>query len=94
MATGKTKNSTDILIFTDGFSFSCTSFFIKNLQVSGAGIIVGYQARPDIDKFDFDASQSNSPVETFDISENVQNLKKLGNLIQMIKKIQEYLWNF
>ena len=78
LATGKTKNSTDILIFTDGFSFSCTSFFIKNLQVSGAGIIVGYQARPDIDKFDFDASQSNSGVETFDISENVQNLKKLG----------------
>ena len=78
LKTGKTKKPTDILVFTDGFSFSCTSVFIKGLQVHGHGIIVGFNARPDLDKSDFDASQSNSAVETFAISENAQNLKKLG----------------
>ena len=78
LKTGKTKKPTDILVFTDGYSFSCTSIFIKGLQVYGHGIIVGYNTRPGLDKSDFDASQSNSAVETFDISENVQNLRKLG----------------
>ena len=75
---GKTKKPTDILVFTDGYSFSCTSLFIKGLQTHGQGIIVGYNARPDLNKSDFDASQSNSAVGTFQISENVKNLKKLG----------------
>ena len=78
LKTGKTKKPTDILVFTDGYSFSCTSVFIKGLQVYGHGIIVGFNTRPGLDKSDFDASQSNSAVETFDISENVQNLRKLG----------------
>ena len=78
LKTGKTKKPTDILVFTDGYSFSCTSFFIKGLQIHGHAIIVGYNARPDLNKSDFDASQSNSCVETFDISENTQNLNKLG----------------
>ena len=78
LKTGKTKKPTDILVFTDGYSFSCTSVFIKGLQVHGHGIIVGFNTRPGLDKSDFDASQSNSAVETFDISENVQNLRKLG----------------
>ena len=78
LATRKTKKPTDILVFTDGYSFSCTSTFITGLQTHGHGIIVGYNARPDLNKSDFDASQSNSPVETFQISENAKNLKKLG----------------
>ncbi len=32
----------NILIFTDGYSFSATSYFIKDLQESGNTIIVGY----------------------------------------------------
>ena len=32
----------NILIFTDGYSFSATSYFIKDLQESGNAIIVGY----------------------------------------------------
>ena len=58
--TGNTKKPTEILVFTDGYSFSCTSVFIKGLQVHGHGIIVGYNAKPGINKEDFDASQSNS----------------------------------
>ena len=78
LGTGKTKKPTDILVFTDGYSFSCTSVFIKGLQVHGHAIIVGYNSKPGLDKSDFDASQSNSAVETFDCSENSQNLRKLG----------------
>ena len=78
LSTGKTKKPTEILIFTDGYSFSCGSIFIKGIQVNGHGIIVGYRSRPDLDKKDFDASQSNSAVESFSFSEYAQNLEKLG----------------
>ena len=78
LSTGKTKKPTEILVFTDGYSFSCTSVFIRGLQVNGHGITVGYNAWPDLDKIDFDASQSNSAVETFDFSEYSQNLQLLG----------------
>ena len=33
LATNKTKKPTEIIVFTDGFSFSCGSIFIKGLQV-------------------------------------------------------------
>ena len=78
LQTGKTKKPTEILVFTDGYSFSCTSIFIKGLQVNGHGIVVGYQSRPDLNKEDFDASQSNSAPETFSFSEFAQNLNELG----------------
>ena len=76
--TGKTKKPTEIIVFTDGYSFSCTSFFIKGLQEHGHAIIVGYNSKPGLEKSDFDAAQSSSSVETFKYSEKVQNLNKLG----------------
>ena len=75
---GKVKKPTEIIVFTDGFSFSCTSVFIKGLQVHGAAILVGYNSRPDLVDKKYDASQSNSAVETFSFSEYIQNLEKLG----------------
>ena len=78
LLTNNTKKPTEILVFTDGYSFSCTSVFIRGLQVHGHGIIVGYNSRPDLTKIDFDASQSNSAVETFTFSEFSPNLDKLG----------------
>jgi hypothetical protein len=48
IANNKTKKPTEIIIFSDGFSFSCGSILIKSLQVYGAAIIVGYKAKPDI----------------------------------------------
>ena len=86
LKTGKTKKPTDILVFTDGYSFSCASDFIKGLQAYGHGIIVGYNARPDINKSEFDASQSNSGAESFEISENVKNLRNLGFFPRMTYK--------
>ena len=48
LKTNNTKKPTEIIVFTDGYSFSCTSFFIKGLQANDAGIIVGYNSRPDL----------------------------------------------
>ena len=77
--TKNTKKPTEIIIFTDGYSFSCGSVFIKNLQVYGSAIVVGYRAKIDItNKKDFDASQSNSAVESFEESEYANNLNNLG----------------
>ena len=75
---GKVKKPTEVIVFTDGYSFSCTSVFIKGLQVHGSAILVGYNSRPDLVEEKYDASQSNSAVETFSHSEHIQNLDKLG----------------
>jgi hypothetical protein len=77
--TKNTKKPTEIIIFTDGFTFSCGSVLIKNMQVYGSAIVVGYQANKNItDKKDFDASQSNSAVEAFVENKYIANLKNLG----------------
>ena len=78
-ATKKTKKPTEIIIFTDGFSFSCGSILIKTMQVYGSAIVVGYGAHKNItDKKDFDASQSNSAVNSFVSSQYTKNLRTLG----------------
>ena len=78
LLTGKTKKPTEIIVFTDGYSFSCASDFIRGLQVKGHGIMVGYNSRPDLNKSDFDASQSNSGLEEFKHSKYFEDLKDLG----------------
>jgi len=80
---GKTKKPTEIIIFTDGYSFSCTSTLITGLQTYGAAIIVGYNSRPDLDKKYFDASQSNSGVIGYDNLEVTKNLYNLGYSISI-----------
>ena len=76
--TGKTKKPTEIIIFTDGYSFSCTSSLITGLQAYGGAIIVGYNSRPDLEKKYFDASQSNSGVTGYEDLEVTRNLNNLG----------------
>ena len=85
----KTKKPTEIIIFTDGFTFSCGSILIKNMQVYGSAIIVGYRAKKTItDKKDFDASQSNSAVETFAENKYITNLQNLGFRVRITNKEQ------
>ena len=59
------RKPTDIIVFTDGYSFSATSIFIKDLQETGNAIIVGYNGIPSErrKKEKFDASQSPSSVK-------------------------------
>ncbi len=54
----------EIIIFTDGLSYSATSVFIKETQLNGGGIIVGYDGNPFFKNFD--ASLSPSPVFSTD----------------------------
>ena len=59
------KKSTDIIIFTDPYSFSATSTLIKRFQNIGGAITVGYFGNPKLKGIDlFDASQSDSGVLT------------------------------
>ena len=58
----KIKKPTDVIVFTDGLSFSATSIFIKNLYYFGGAILVGYGGDPE--KESFDASQNPTFVLT------------------------------
>lgn len=53
-----TKNPTDIVAYTDSFSFSAGAMFTKGLKEAGAAIIVGYNGYPGSNKATFDIGQS------------------------------------
>ena len=55
------KKPTEIIVFTDGFSFSATSMLLKYLQYYGGGIVVGYFGNPKINTT-FDSSLSPSAI--------------------------------
>ena len=74
LSKGNTRKPTDIIVFTDGYSFSCTSVLIKDLQIHGSAIIVGYNSRPG-NNTKFDSSLSPSPVRFFEYQENVKKYK-------------------
>lgn len=73
------RKPTEILIYTDGFSYSATSIFIKETQIKGGAIIVGYSGNPKI-QYNFDSSQSPSPVFNTDEMEDdlSKKIKELG----------------
>ena len=59
------RKPTDIMVFTDGYSFSATSMFIKYLQYYGGGIVVGYFGNPNKNTT-FDSSLSPSGIIDID----------------------------
>ena len=76
---GIPRSPTQILIFTDGFSFSAGSLLIKGFQKDGSAIIAGYMGNPNIKGTDeFDASQSPSQVHDFKDTEYYKTLKEKG----------------
>ena len=58
------RKPTDIVAFTDYFSFSATSLFFKHLQHYGGGITVGYFGNPNEDNLPFDSSLSPTGIAT------------------------------
>ena len=73
------KKPTDIIIFTDSFSYSATSGFIKGFQSTGGAIVVGYYGNPTKPGTDFfDSSQSDSDVRNLETSEMYKNLYDSG----------------
>ena len=60
------RKPTDILVLTDGYSFSAAGLFIKYIQKIGGAIVAGYYGNPKDDSV-FDSAQSPSPVFTSNI---------------------------
>ena len=90
---GNLKRPTDIIIFTDTFSFSATSFFIKGLQETGAAITVGYFGNPKSDEV-MDASQSPSFVGYFPNTDVYKKLKDVGILIKGVTIYESYNYTY
>ena len=57
------RKPTDVMVFTDGYSFSATSMLCKYLQHYGGGIVVGYFGNPKLNTT-FDSSLSPSAITT------------------------------
>ena len=94
MDNGNAKRPTDIIIFTDGFSFSATSLFIKGFQKAGGAITVGFNGNPQLSDDLFDASQSPTNVLTFNDSVYFQNLNELGFFINGISASESFGDNY
>ena len=87
---GHLKRPTDIIIYTDSFSYSATSSFIKGFQYTGGAIVVGYNGNPFISKNEFDGSQSPASVTAFEFSDEYKNLDKLGIVVSGITFAETY----
>ena len=75
------RKPTEILVLTDGYSFSAASLYIKYLQKQGGAVVVGYFGNI-FDESIFDASQSPSPIFT-------HNIIKMFNL-EDIEILEQY----
>ena len=71
---------TDILIFTDGYSFSAAATFIKYLQYYGGAITAGFFGNPILYDTAFDSGQSSSSIFYNDTLYHLSNsYKKLND---------------
>ena len=85
------KRPTDIIVFTDSYSFSATSSFIKSLQNSGGAVIVGYFGNPRVKGTTlFDASQSASGVDSLSGTQMKAELEKKGFLVNGVTVKEKY----
>ena len=67
------RKPTDIIVFTDGYSFSVTSSFIKDLQETGNAIIVGYNGIPSERRKKEKFNGSQSPTSVKNLNEEYPN---------------------
>ena len=71
------RKPTDILIFTDGYSFSAAATFIKYMQYYGGSITAGYFGNPKLNDIPFDSGQSSSSVFNNDTLYFISNSYKI-----------------
>jgi len=84
------KKPTEIIVFTDGFSFSATSMLIKYLQYYGGGIVVGYFGNPKINTT-FDSSLSPSPIiNIYQLQNWNQNFRELREKYKILLQFAYY----
>jgi hypothetical protein len=73
------RKPTEIIVYTDGYSYSATSVFIKGLQEFGGAIIVGYNGNPHLDNNVFDGAQAPSGyLDNQHITESIKSLESSG----------------
>jgi hypothetical protein len=80
------RKPTDIILFTDGFSYSATSLFLKFLQYYGGAITVGYYPNPNLEKIPYDSSLSPSSILT---QESLAYLNASG-----LNELKKYNYSF
>ena len=61
------RKPTEILVYTDGFSYSATSLLLKYLQYYGGAITAGYFPNPNLESIPYDSSLSPSAIFTPEI---------------------------
>ena len=86
-----TRKPTDIIIFTDSYSFSATSVLIKNFQRNGGAIVAGFYGNPKIEgTYEFDGSQSPSGCESMKNTKIYHNLDELGFILNGVTLMESY----
>ena len=87
------RKPTEILILTDGYSFSTTALYIKYLQKMGGAIVAGFKGNP-YDNSTFDSGQSPSMIFTSDLlnifNKEENEMLKNNNIILEIPGIQTF----
>ncbi len=76
------RKPTDILVFTDGYTFSAGAIMIKFLQYYGGAITAGYFINPNIGKIPFDSGSCASALFAYNILENldIEEYKNIDNM--------------
>ena len=83
------RKPTEILVYTDGYSFSATSLFLKYLHKNGGGIIAGYLGNPKYkNEKKFDISQSPSPIFSHKLLK-IFSPENYNNLISLNKENED-----
>ena len=82
------RKPTDIMVLTDGASFSAASMFIKYLQYYGGGITVGYFGNPNKTNIPYDSSVSPSAILSgYDLSKESDEYKRFEDKYQISTQI-------
>ena len=88
------RKPTDIIVFTDGFSYSATSVLLKYLQYNGGGITVGYLGNPNKRNIPFDSSLSPSAIienlTLFEVSDEYRKLYKNYTFLSQMAFFQSF----
>ena len=88
------RKPTEILVLTDGFSFSSAALYIKYLQKMGGAIVAGYYGNPNSNE-PFDSAQSPSSVFISNIlntfsKEETEKLKSGFDIILEVTGVQTF----
>ena len=77
----KKRKPNEIILFTDGFSYSAASCLLKSMQSRGSGITVGYMGNPLKKNEIFDSSNSPTAIFQEDILNEISEVyKKLKDI--------------